>query len=78
MLADSKDVLNSATPATHIHSELEIPQRGVHSVYDTGSSSSSDSNNNGAPLKRKVLVPRTDADENNVIFRYLIIVCIDK
>lgn len=71
LLADSKDVANSPTPSTHIHSELDIPQRGVHSVYDTGSSNNNNDggSNNSAPLKRKVLVPRTDSDENNVSLR---------
>uniref|UniRef100_A0A1B6KF06 RGS domain-containing protein n=1 Tax=Graphocephala atropunctata TaxID=36148 RepID=A0A1B6KF06_9HEMI len=35
VVADAKDVGNSATPATHVHAEVEVPAQGVHRSFDS-------------------------------------------
>lgn len=51
VVADSKQE-PGATPATHVHAEVEVPSRGIHRTFET------------AADKRKMMTSRPDLDDN--------------
>ncbi|XP_054280098.1 uncharacterized protein LOC128998124 [Macrosteles quadrilineatus] len=54
IVADSKQE-PGATPATHVHAEVEVPAIGIHRSFDSGSASAD---------KRKMQMSRPEQDEN--------------
>lgn len=56
VVADAKQE-PGATPATHVHAEVEVPSRGIHRTFDSGSATAD---------KRKFMAPRMDQEDNMV------------